>query len=131
MFLAHVIYECEDAMVGDLAEYYGIYDYESLPLQTVATLVSVLRPESRVMIRLSGAKLSLDQMLMALAVDNLQFLSWSKTKNGQKGRKRPKSILKKLLGQDKPKDELEVFDSPEAYDHWMRKKRQEWSKNNG
>ena len=131
MFLAHVIYECEDEMIGDLAEYYGIFDYESLPLQTVATLVSVLRSESRVMMRLAGAKLTLNQTLLAFMVDNLQFISWSKTKNGQKGRKRPKSILKKLLGQDKKEEELEVFDSPEAYERWMNKKRQEWSNNNG
>lgn len=46
--------------------------------------------------KLSGSKITLDQMLMARMVDELSFQSWAETKDGQKNRNRPESVLKAL-----------------------------------
>ena len=132
MFLACVIYECEDKLIGDLAEYYGVYDYKSLPPSLVASLTVALRPESRVMMHLSKSKLTMDQTLKVLMVDNLRILVWQKTKSGQKGRRRPKALLEQILGkQKKNKDELEKFSSIEAFERWRLSKQIKRSDNNG
>lgn len=69
---------------------------------------------------------------MAIMVDNLQFLSWTKTKSAQKGKDKPKSIFNKLMGFDEePKDELKVFETPEEYEAWRQQKREEWTQNGG
>lgn len=63
-------------------------------------------------------------MLMAAIVDNLQFISWTKTKAAQKGNNKPKSVFNKLMGFDKKntKDELMSFSSPEEFELWRRQK---------
>lgn len=62
----------------------------------------------------SGSKITLEQSLLAHIADDLSFQSWAKTKDGQKNRNRPNSILKTLL-EDK-KDEMETFMTPEDFD---------------
>ena len=63
--------------------------------------------------KLSGSKISLTQILIARMVDELSFQSWAKTKDGQKNRNRPKSVLK-MLTEDK-KDELVSFKTAEDF----------------
>lgn len=125
MLLASILRECKDEVICDLAEYYHIYDYRGLLPNTVATLVFGLRADSRTKMKLSGQKITLEQMLMAMQVDTLQLLLWTKTKDGQKNRNRPKSLLNKLLGNEevKQKDELMSFATIEEYETYMRSKR--------
>lgn len=93
----------------------------------MATLALGLRDDSRVKKEISGNKITLEQMLYALMVDNLQFLAWTKTKSAQKGHDRPESIFKKLTGTDeKKKDDLISFETPEAYEQYMKTKREGW-----
>lgn len=63
--------------------------------------------------KLSGSKLTLIQTLLARIVDELSFQSWAKTKDGQKNRNRPKSVLKALT-EDK-EDEIVSFVSAEDF----------------
>ena len=49
-------------------------------------------------------------MLQAASVDALNLLVWAKTKDAQKGRNRPQSVLQKLIGTE-PQKELMTFDS--------------------
>lgn len=71
--------------------------------------------------KISGTRISIDQMMSAMTVDSLNFLSWTKTKDARHGRYKQKSILKTLLGEyDKPKDELMSFSSIEAYEEHMK-----------
>lgn len=86
-----------DALVCDLAETYGIYDMRALPVSTLAVLASGLRDNSRIKMKLSGMKTDRETLLMAMAVDNLRFLSWTKTKAAQDGKNRPKSIAGALM----------------------------------
>ena len=114
---------CEDELVCDLAQTYGIYNYKELSPNLVATLTIGLPDSSRVKMKMSGQKLTLEQSLLALILDDLRQWLWM---NQRRGSKRPQSVFKKLTEDKKPKDELKTFDSPEAFEAWRRKKREAW-----
>ena len=83
----------EDAVICDLAETYQIYNYKDMPPVTVAIFCDGLRDNSRIKLKISGQKVSSDTLLLASIVDRLSILVWTKTKDGQKGRNQPKSIV--------------------------------------
>ena len=83
----------EDALICDLAETYHILNYKALPAMLVASLVVGLRDDSRIKMKLSGSKAPAEIILLASAVDRLSLLVWMQTKDAEKGRNRPKSIL--------------------------------------
>ena len=126
MCLAVVITDCEDKLIGDMAQYYHITDYEKEPPELIARLVTVLPAESRLMMHYSETSVTLDQILMASMIDHLQVLVWQNTKDGHKGRHKPKSLLDELLNKDKKRkdhhEELMAFDTPEAYELWRKGK---------
>ena len=74
----------------------------------------------------ANKSITLNQVLMAIMIDNLQTLVWQNTKDGHKGRNRPESLLGKLLHKEKKSDNtkgnLEAFDTPEAYELWRKGK---------
>lgn len=84
-------------MIADLAEYYNIYDYSSYKLMFVATLVANLREDARVMMKVNKLKVSTEKLILAKLVDNTNLILWSKTKDAEKGKNRPKSLLESLL----------------------------------
>lgn len=109
------------ALICDLAETYGIYDMRALPVSTLAVLASGLRDNSRIKIKMSGVKTDQETLLLAMAVDNLRFLSWTKTKAAQDGSDRPKSIAKALLGQVEETPRNVAYGSGEEFDAaWKR-----------
>ena len=87
----------EDALICDLAETYGIFDYRALPVPLLATLASGLRDDSRIKMRMAGMRIPTNTILLASAADALNILVWSKTKAARTGQNRPKSILQQLL----------------------------------
>ncbi|MDR1815642.1 MAG: DUF5361 domain-containing protein [Clostridiales Family XIII bacterium] len=103
--------KAKDELTCDFRETYGL----DLPLMTdplyAATLALGLRPSSRTMMKLAGMQFPLETELMALQADMLRWLCWSKTKDGEKGRKRPKPILARA----RKAEELETFDTPEDF----------------
>lgn len=125
MNLIHLLKVGEDEIICDLAETYKILNYRELSPSLVATLVLGLRDDSRIKKKISDTKISLDEMLLALMVDNLQFISWTKTKSAQKGHGKPESLFKKLMGLDekKPKDDLMTFATVEEYKAYIENKR--------
>lgn len=94
----------EDALICDFAETYHILNYRSLPPTYAATLAIGLRDNARIKIKLSGTRVSAETMLQAASVDALNLLVWFKTKDAEKGRNRPASILQKLTGAETPKE---------------------------
>lgn len=79
----------------------------------VATFACGLRDDSRVKMRLTDTKVSLDRLLMARIADDAAFLSWTKTKDAQNGHNRPKSILSALMGNEER--EFETYTSPDDF----------------
>ena len=86
----------EDALICDLAETYGVYDYRALPLQTVATLGLGLSYNSRIKQRMAGITVPFDTFLLAQVVDNLSLLCWLNSEDGAKNRNRPPLISARL-----------------------------------
>ena len=106
----------EAALECDLAETYSLYDYRALNPDRVALYSIGLKDNSRIKLKLSGQKVPLETILLACAVDRLGLLVWSKSKDAEKGKNKPKSLLESLIGgEEKEKDYL-VFDSPEAFE---------------
>jgi len=78
----------------------------------VAVLFLGLGDNSRTKKKLRGDRLTLEQTLLAMIADGINFLCWSKTKDAQKGKNKPKSILDTLRGVEKEK-EVEAFKTPQ------------------
>lgn len=87
----------EDALICDFAETYHIYDYQGLSAEYAATLASGLRAGSRIWESLAGVSLTREESLLAQLVDNTRVLIWTKTKDAEKGRNYPKSILEQMM----------------------------------
>ncbi len=106
----------ESALICDFAETYHILDYRALPLRLAAVLASGLRDDSRIKMILSDTEIDKHTMLMAAAVDRLSMLVWAKSKDAEKNRNRPSSLLKILMEGDKQKRDLVMFDTADAFD---------------
>lgn len=108
----------EEALECDLAETYHIYDYRALDPDRTALFSIGLRENSRIKMKLSGQKYPLETILLACAVDRLSLLVWSKSKDAEKGRNRPKLLVESLIHKEKERDHL-VFESAEAFEQAM------------
>lgn len=111
----------EDALICDLMETYGIYEYRQLPARRVAVFSVGLGDGSRIKRKLTGQKLSNEELLLALAVDRLSLLVWFKTKDGAKGRNRPESILTALLGDKTKESEYQTFKTGKDFMDYRKK----------
>ncbi len=114
-----MILEDEDALICDLAETYGIYDYRSMPPKLIATLAAGLRYNSRTMMKASGERIEENRMILFSILDSVRLLVWMNTQDGQKNRRRPKSIVQDILDRitgPAQKGQYYVFDSPEAFE---------------
>lgn len=112
----------EDALVCDLAETYGIFDYGSLPADLVATLAVGLRENARIKIKMSETKMPFNDYLLTAIYDRLNWLCWSKSPDGFNGVNMPIRILDVMLGrvEETENDNFETFDSPEDYERARR-----------
>lgn len=118
-----MIVECEDLLICDLAETYGVFDYKSFSPYFIATLAVGLPDCSRIKKKYSGVNLTLEQTLIATLVDSVNLLTWSLSR--KKG-KRPPKILDLLLKKEEEKEKLMQFETPEDYERWRAEKKKEW-----
>ena len=113
----------EDELICDLAEYYGIYDYEKMPPLYIATLACGLRDGSRVVSALTGNPYALNTMLSAGILDTVKVIAWMNSEDGAKRRNRPKSVLDSLFPREKAEENTKKasFESGEAFEAARRK----------
>lgn len=114
MLLAAMTAVDEDALICDFAEVYHIYDYRKLPLRYAAILACGLRDDSRIKMAVSGSDVPTGIILQAIAADALNWLVWSKTKDAQRNRNRPKSLVDLITR--KQTSDIEAFTSPEEFE---------------
>ena len=115
MSLAGMIAFDKSALLCDMAETYGIYDLRSLPVRTTATLAAGLREDSRIMMKMRGAKAPRTDILKAMIYDMIRGYMWAQ--GMYKGDEPPLSIADVLLGKELESDtELESFNSVEEYE---------------
>ena len=120
MTLAGMLAYDREALICDLAETYHILDYKSVPVEVLSILAAGLRDDSRIKVKMSGSKITLDSLLMARMVDSLALLVWSKTEDAQKGRNKPKMITELLTAE--PKEEaVKTYSTPDEFESAWKK----------
>ena len=87
-----------------------------MPAGLLATLACGLREDSRIKMKLSGVKVPQETILLTAIKDDLSFIAWAQTKDGAKGRNRPKSVLKSLLGDDSQNSDIQTFASGKDFE---------------
>lgn len=113
-----------DALECDLAETYNIYDMRALPARRVALFAVGLRDNSRIKMLLADSKFTFSEILLINIYDVLNLELWTKTKDATKGKNKPESLYKKLMGindQTKKESKNMAFSSAEEYEK-IRKK---------
>lgn len=116
MILAAMLERSEDSLICDLAETYHIYEMRSFKASYIAILAAGLREDSRVMMLFSGNKIRPSLLLQAASLDKLALLWWAETKDGQKNRNRPESVVESLTKENKQTEEPPiVFESAEDF----------------
>lgn len=111
----------EDALICDLAETYGIFDYKSMPVKMVAKLAAGLGESSRIKKLAAGIDEIPEQLLLPLIADQLSTLVYMHTRDAEKGINRPKSILNIVFHKEATSSDVVVFDSGEAFEEERRK----------
>lgn len=106
MFLAGCLRDYKEEVICDLAQTYGIYDYRSHPAQRVAIFIKGLDIKSRLMRKITKIDYTIEQLLLGTIADNTSFLAWAKTKDAQKNKNRPESILKKITKKDNESNDI-------------------------
>lgn len=112
------------ALICDLAETYGIYDYRSLPALTVATLSVGLRDDSRIKTKIRGGRAKDNtEVLIGHVYDRLNdiLLVLGAYK------KRPDSLAAILQGFEQ-KEEVKSFSSGEDFEKARNKLLREGAK---
>lgn len=102
-----------NAVICDLAEVYHIYDYHGVPVSLLGTLVSGLGPDSRIGMKLSGRKASMDTIMLVNICDILvaYIYSWSDKSN----QKRPDPMAPRFFDQDPIKKKPHGYSSGEEF----------------
>ena len=103
----------EDAVICDLAETYGVFNWRSLPVSLVATFCCGLGQNSRIKRKLSNEEYTTEELLLMNICDLLSILTWQNTKDGQKGTNKPKLFTEMLK---KKNDNTQTFDSIEEFE---------------
>ena len=85
---------------------------EEYPVEYIATLLAGLREDSRVMLKITNRKLTIDQMINIMSFDILNLLFWSKTVDGHNNVNRPKKLMD-IFNKTETVDEIKTFDSGE------------------
>lgn len=106
----------EDELICDFAETYHVLEWRELPLKTAAALACGLRPDSRIIQKLTGERVNMHTALIAAVLDRLKILVWQNTEDGRSGRNPPKSTYDALTGHGPRQPQVRGFRSPEAFE---------------
>lgn len=110
----------EDALICDFAETYQVYDYRGLPASYAAALAAGLRANSRIRMKMAGISVEPETIMTASILDTVNTIAWMKTKDGEKNRNRPKSIVL-ILTQEQKENNVEGFTSVESFEEARRR----------
>lgn len=106
---------CGDALTCDFAQYYHIYDIDSIPLQTQAVLACGLPPDSRTIRQITGQKYSAEMTIQMAILDTLRSIEHSYVSVHSKRKvPKPKSIFETLNKEESA--EVRTFRSGEEFE---------------
>lgn len=106
----------EDALICDLAEVYHIFDYKQLPAYRVAVFSLGLSDSSRIKLKLTDRTVDFETMLLAGIFDKVSMLFWSKTKDAEKNKNRPTSVVEMLNGKQENQSKVVSFESGKDFE---------------
>lgn len=106
----------EDALICDLAEVYHIFDYKQLPAYRVAVFSLGLSDSSRIKLKLTDRTVDFETMLLAGIFDKVSMLFWSKTKDAEKNKNRPTSVVEMLNGRQESQTKVVSFESGKDFE---------------
>ena len=106
----------KDELFCDLAETYGILEWEGLSAIKLATLSFGLSQDSRIYKKLTGRNLSQTNELIAAAYDAINMLVWLNSADGVSGANRPKSVLKILSGESSIENNVSGFMTADEFE---------------
>lgn len=99
-----------------MAETYHVLNWRELPLKTAAILASGLYQDSRCFRKINNQKLRSDQYTQFAILDEVRFFHWNMLpKEFKKGRKKPESVLLKMLRMENRPD-VTGFRTPEEFE---------------
>ena len=81
-----------------------------------------LPDRSRIKRKYQNRKLTLEQELLSLILDSLHTYMWAM----KILKKRPKSVYEILTADPAEKEDLESFDTADAYEQWRKQKEEQW-----
>lgn len=117
MILAAMLATDADALTCDMAETYGVLDWHTLPLPLAAVLAAGLRENSRIRMKMSGARADPETMLLASITDRVGLLVWQNTEDARHGRGCPPSVFNLLLGIESAQSgPVTGYATPEEYE---------------
>lgn len=70
--------------------------------------------------KVAGASITVEQMLLASIVDNTRIAAWLQSSDGATGVNKPVSILAKLLNEESDKDVVGFASRQDFDDEWKR-----------
>lgn len=119
MALSLMIGTDEDTLLCDMAETYQIYDLESLPIMTIATLAAGLKQDSRIMQKISGIVYPPISLLAMRIADDLTLFRYGFSSSDE----RPYLFLDHL---EVSKGEVKGFKTAEEFENaWKRNNERE------
>ncbi len=107
---------CKDALICDFAQFYHVYDIDSLKLQTAAIMACGLPPESRTIRQISGQKYPVEMVLQMKILDTMKTIEWAYINTHSKRKiPKPKSIFE-LINEQKETKEIVTFQSGQEFE---------------
>ena len=101
----------KDALLCDLAETYGVFSFDSVPVATLATLCAGLRGDSRIRHSIGGYKEVPPEFTLVHIADALTLLLNAMADNDNK----PELYSDMMIGKQK-EVEINGFDSIESFE---------------
>ena len=98
----------EAALICDLAETYHIYDYRSLPVQTVATLSAGLRDNSRIKMAAADVAVTQDTLLLATIADLVDAVIYMFADESSKRSYKRLNAVSAVLGEEQKENKSGV-----------------------
>ena len=93
-------------MICDFAETYRIYDYKQLPVPYAAILAVGLREDSRIKMKMAGAKGTLEEQIMTMIYDVVNVIRYYHTQDAVDNINQPERLYPQLFDKNyKPKEE--------------------------
>lgn len=107
---------CKDALICDFAQYYHIYDLDSVNLQTAAILACGLPPDSRTLRQMTGQKFSAEMVIQMRILDTVRFFQYAYISSHSKRKvPKPQSIFE-ILNEKKEENPIRGFKTKEAFE---------------